>query len=238
MTDRDVIQAAFTELASHYEASMDAELRGFLGQGYEEFVERFIAMAAIGEGEAVLDVATGTALIPRKLANRMGVGGKVVGLDLTPAMLKQGQVRIRMTGSPSSIHLVCGSAMAMPFDQDVFDTVLCGFGMHHMGVHQLLAETRRVLKTRGKLLMAGVGVPRFWRSALGRIWVKVLLALYRRILGEVRGRAETEAFKNIRTASEWCTALSEQGFTEIEVDESRTRRPWLPHALTMKAVAG
>ena len=85
--DDDMI-AAFTELASSYERTVDGELRTFLGLGYAEFLDLFLSRIAIQPGDRVLDVATGTAQIPLVIAGRVGEGGKVVGLDITPKMLK------------------------------------------------------------------------------------------------------------------------------------------------------
>jgi len=238
MAGNDVIIEAFTELAPSYEETVDRELRQFWGLSYEEFVERLIEVAPINEGDVVLDVATGTALIPPKLVDKVGASGRIVGLDITLAMLKHGRKNLEATGSSSGISLVCASAMAMPFVEGVFDAVICGLGMHHMDVPQLLSEMRRVLKTEGELIMADVGASAFWRSSWGITLLKILLIRYGLTRRSARAQAEVEAFPNIRTADEWCTILSGFGFTKIEITKSWARRPWYPCALIMRAVAG
>lgn len=234
----NVVLEAFTELAPHYEETMDQELKKYLGLGYSEFVDRLVEAAAINEGDIVLDVATGTAFVPLKLADRLGVSGRVVGLDITPAMLAHGQARIEAGGGSSHISMVCASAMAMPFAQGVFDVVACGLAMHHMDASQMVSQARRALKTGGRLVMADVGASAFWRSRWGTLLVKVLLVRYGVSLRSSRGRAEIEALPNIRTADEWRTILSDFGFTQIEITESRASRPWYPCALILRAVAG
>ena len=144
-------------------------------------------------------------------------------------MLEHGQENVGATGPSSHINLVCASAMAMPFVETVFDVVICGFGTHHMDVPQLLSEVRRVLKTGGNLIMADVGASAFWRSFWGTALLKTLLVIYK--LGH-RGsvRVQAEAFPNVRTADEWRTILSDFGFTNIKITETRARRRWYPCA--------
>lgn len=239
MAGNDVVIEAFTELAPRYVEAVDRELRQFWGVSYEGFVEQLIEAASVNEGDVVLDVATGTALIPLKLVDKVGDRGRVVGLDITPAMLKHGQKNVEATGSASRINLVCASAMAMPLVEGVFDAVICGLGTHHMNVPQMLSEMRRVLKTGGRLIMADVGASAFWRSSWGIALLKALLAVYRLThRSSARAQAEVDAFPNVRTADEWRTILSDLGFTKIEITESPARRRWYPCALIMQAVAG
>jgi ubiquinone/menaquinone biosynthesis C-methylase UbiE len=237
MTGDDIIVEAFTELAPRYQETMDQELRGFLGLGYEEFARRLIETVSIDEVDAVLDVATGTAFIPRKLAETAGAGNRIVGLDITLAMLEHGRKMIETAGSSLRIQLVCASAMAMPLAAGIFDVVICGFGTHHMDVPQMISEVSRVLKTGGSLVIADVGASAFWRSFCGIALLRILLVIYRlRYMGSVRAQAEGEAFPNVRTAVEWRTMLSAFGFVDIDIVEFRARRRWYPCVLIIKAV--
>lgn len=239
MADNNVIIEAFTELAPRYEETMDRELRQFLGLSYEELVDRLVGAASVNEGDVVLDVATGTALIPLKLLDKVETGGRVVGLDITLAMLRHGRKNVEARGSSLCVSLVCASAVAMPFVEGVFDAAICGFGMHHMDVPQLLSEMRRVLKLGGSLIMADVGASTFWRSFWGIILLRIILAIYRLShMSSARAQAEMEALANVRTVDEWRTILSDFGFTKIEITESPARRRWYPCALIMRAVAG
>lgn len=239
MADKsDVVIEAFTELAPRYEKTVDQELRRFWGLSYGQFIDRLSGLVLLSEGDVVLDVATGTALIPLKVAHKVGVRGQVVGLDITLAMLRRAQKNAEAARSSSCINLVCASAMNMPFVEGTFDVVICGLGMHHMDVPEMLSEMRRVLKTEGQLIMADVGASAFWRSFWGMALLKILLARYGLTDRSARARAEMEAFPNIRTANEWHTILSGFGFTRIEITEFPARHRWYPCALIMKAVAG
>jgi ubiquinone/menaquinone biosynthesis C-methylase UbiE len=234
----DLVIEAFTEMAPRYVETVDRELRQFWGFSYREFVDWLIEAISVRDGDLVLDVATGTARIPLALAARTEVESRTVGLDITPAMLEYGQRDVDAEGLTPRIKLVCASAMAMPFVEGVFDAAVCGLGMHHMDVPQLLSEMRRVLKTGGSLIMADVGASPLWQSFLGVALLKILLARYGLTRRSARAQAEVEAFPNVRTTDEWRTILSEFGFTQIEIAESPARRRWYPCALTIKAVAG
>lgn len=239
MAGNDVVVEAFTELAPRYEEVVDRELRQFWGLSYEKFVDRLIEVAPVNEGDVVLDVATGTALIPLKLVDKVGARGRVVGLDITLAMLKHGRKNVEAAGSSLRINLVCASAMDMPFVEGVFDTVICGLGMHHMDVPRVLSEMRRVLKNDGALFIAAVGARSFWKP----LWVKAIIRsitwlYFVRTDNITRAWAEATSLSNVHTAYEWRTILSDFGFTRIEITESPARRRWYPCALIMRAVAG
>ncbi|MCL7451937.1 MAG: class I SAM-dependent methyltransferase [Anaerolineae bacterium] len=238
MARHDVVQEAFTELAPHYEEAMDHELGSFLGLSYMEFVETLLQAPAVKEGGLILDVATGTALIPRRLVDKVRGLTRVVGLDITPAMLQEAQARLPSRDSSSAISLVCASGMDMPFAHAVFDLVVCGFGTHHMELSRMLSEMRRVLKRGGNLVLVDAGMPTWWRSMWARVLLKAGLLVYRLGHRNARAQAEVAAFASVRTAGEWHTLLVHAGFVDVDIAESHTRRSWYPHALTMRAVAG
>jgi ubiquinone/menaquinone biosynthesis C-methylase UbiE len=234
MSGDNTVLEAFTELAPRYEETMDRELRGFLGIGYQEFVDRLLEMAAVKEGETVLDVATGTALLPRTVATR----ASVVGLDITPDMLVHGRTKIEASGAMSSIRLICASGMAMPFAAGLFDVVICGFGAHHMDVPTMLNQMKRVARPGGRLALNAAGAPPFWRSPWASPLLRVLVAGLSLIGQSARIQAELSALAHVLTATEWRGALSKAGFTQINIAESFARRRWYPRVLAITAQTG
>jgi ubiquinone/menaquinone biosynthesis C-methylase UbiE len=237
MSEQETITQAFTELAPSYQRTMDQELSQFWGISYHDFVEKMLATAQVRPGEWVLDIATGTAFIPKQLKERMPGGRPIFGLDITQAMLQTGRRELLRQAPGSPIELVCASAMAMPFASGIFDIAICALGTHHMDVPLLLSEARRVLVDGGRLVISDVGATPFWRSALGKLVLWGLMAQYGLANHSARSQAEIEAFKNVRTASEWSHLLEELGFRNIQVDEIRPRYPWYPSGLTMTAKA-
>ena len=48
----------------------------------------------LGQGQKILDVATGTGLIAIPAAHKVGLEGHVIGVDMTPGMLHQAKLKI------------------------------------------------------------------------------------------------------------------------------------------------
>jgi len=234
--DDNVVIDAFTELAPHYEETVDREVREFCGLGYREFVRNLAEMVPMDDGDVVLDVACGTAVSSSEITARAGDGTRVVGLDITPAMLEYGIKNIEAAGLTRQVHLVCGSAMEMPLAEGEFDVVVCGLGMHHMDATQLLGEIKRVLAGGGHLVMADMAAPSHWRSLPGRVLMRTIVSVYRLIRKSPRAQAEADAFSHIHSADEWREILLGFGFREVEMVEWPPRRFWYPSALIMKAV--
>ncbi len=86
---------------------------------FAEWAPVLTAFAGVAAGQTVLDVACGTGIVTRTIADRLGGRGSVVGLDLNEAMLTVAR-RVR-----PDIDYRQGDAGALPFDDESFDTVTC-----------------------------------------------------------------------------------------------------------------
>lgn len=236
LADDHLVVAAFTELAPNYEQTVDRELRMFWGVTYRDFLARFLAVAAITDGETVLDVATGTAFLPSQTAASVGPQGRIFGLDITPAMLVQAAARLAAEGWTERTPLVCGSALAMPLAGASFDVVLCALGTHHMNVPVLVSELHRVVRPRGRIVLADVCANDFWRSLPGMALLRVLIVGYGLSLRSVRAQAEIEAFDNVRTPDEWRTMLADHGFGRIKLETIPSRYAWYPSGIIASAI--
>jgi ubiquinone/menaquinone biosynthesis C-methylase UbiE len=116
------------------------------------FAEDLIAEAALRPGERVLDVASGTGVIARLAAERVGPGGAVAALDLNPAMLSVAR-SIPSTGA--AIRWYETSAESMPLPDHAFDVVLCQLGLQFVADKSAaLREMRRVLVPGGRVLVS------------------------------------------------------------------------------------
>jgi len=238
--DSQAIIEAFTNLAANYEAVVDAELRRFWGWSYEHFAEWLLDLVRLRQGplqrhSLVLDIATGTALIPRKLVSRPEPVEMVVGVDITPGML----YAARQATTPLNAHitLVCGSGMALPLAEGIFDVAICALGTHHMEAKVLVSEMRRVLAPEGVVAIADVAAYPAWkRPGIGTILRLAAFLCFLPSRNIARARAEAAAVAHVHTVDEWRALLGESGFAEIQVTQPLGQRPWspVPFALTAK----
>ncbi len=215
---------------------VDGELKRFWGWSYDGFIENLINMSNIQDEDVVLDVATGTAVIPRKLIKKGKTNGQIIGLDITLAMLNKASQMIETTGPNTMIKLTCGSAMSMPYKEGLFDAIICGLATHHLDVPVVLGEMKRVLKVGGKLTIADVGGSTSWRLPV--ISQLIRLATFFYFLpkeGYARARSEASALANVYTANEWKEKLEEQGFNNIVTLNLPTSHFWSPSPLVIRA---
>ncbi len=118
----------------------------FVPAMFGEWAAYLVDAAGIAPGQTVLDVACGTGVVARAAAARVGERGKVVGVDLNPAMLAVAQ-RHR-----PDIEWRQADAAALPFADGSFDAVLCQAAlMFFPDVAQALRELARVVSPRGRV---------------------------------------------------------------------------------------
>jgi SAM-dependent methyltransferase len=105
-----------------------------------------VVAAEIRPGDRVLDVACGTGVVAREVADRIGEQGTVVGLDLNDAMLTVAR-RIR-----PDLDWRQGDVAALPFPESSFNVVLCQAGlMFFADASQALREMARVVTRDGRV---------------------------------------------------------------------------------------
>jgi SAM-dependent methyltransferase len=110
-----------------------------------------VEAAGVRPGDRALDVACGTGVVTRLLAERVGPAGTVVGLDINPEMLAVA----RIAAPQPNIEWVEGSAVRMALPDATFDEVLCEQGLQFVpDKPAALAEMRRVLKPGGRLALS------------------------------------------------------------------------------------
>ena len=236
MDEQDVVVEAFTELAPRYEKVVDNELTRFWGWSYAGFVDRLIESTPIVDGDSILDLATGTSVIPRRLVEMVKRDFQVVGLDITLRMLKRGKEKIDQEKANVNIHLACGDAMVMPFNNESFSVAMCGLATHHMNVPLMLSEMRRVLKPGGALTISDVGGSLYWQLPGVKTLIKIATFFYFLVTENTfRAWTETSALPNVYTAEEWHLLLRESGFTSIQVTELPKSHTWIPSPLLITA---
>lgn len=106
----------------------------------------------IAAGDRVLDVGGGIGGPARMLASQIGCA--VTVLDLTPEFCQVGEMLTAWTHLSDRVAFVCGSALAMPFDDASFDAAwTVHAAMNIEDKPRLYAEIRRVLRPGGRFAL-------------------------------------------------------------------------------------
>ena len=116
---------------------------------FQPYADDLAARVARAPGARVLEIAAGTGVVTRAMGARLPPGVEIVATDLNPAMLQEAQA----IGHPRTIDWRQADAMALPFGDAEFDTVVCQFGVMFLpDKPKAFGEARRVLRPGGRFL--------------------------------------------------------------------------------------
>lgn len=118
------------------------------------FTANVIERIAPRPGEIALDVATGTGIVARALAERVAPTGRVVACDISPAMLAVAGAKPHGP-ELAPIEYVETPAAPLKVDDDAFELATCQQGCQFFPDNAAaLAEMRRALRDGGRLLVS------------------------------------------------------------------------------------
>lgn len=213
---------------------------GSVPDGYREHLEpvifgpwalRLIDFVGVRSGDQVLDVASGTGVVARAAAERVGVQGHVIASDISAPMLAHVQQGLKPDSA--SVDTVECSATALSMDDGAFDVVLCQQGLPFIPDREAAArEMRRVLRPGGR---AGVAV---W---LSNPRVEPFL-VYGHALRD-HGLAEPfpnayDSTANSMSVDEVRTALEAARFHDVHVVTEELALAWASPAAAARGVTG
>ncbi len=186
-------------------------------------VEREVASllaATRGRGPlSLLDVATGSADIPLRLARRARREGRVllpIGLDSNPEVLSES--RRWQRSQTGAARLVRGDARRLPWADRSIDVAICSNFLHHLdpaGALAALAEMRRV--ARIGIVISDL---RRTRAAWRLVWLATHLTTRNRVTRHDGPLSVERAF----TLSELKSLADEAGLTGALVREAGPAR--------------
>ncbi|MBP1626074.1 MAG: putative methyltransferase [Holophagaceae bacterium] len=159
-----------------------------------------LALASLKAGEVVLDLGSGAGFDAFLASPRVGELGRVIGVDMTPAMIARARDLARRHGY-ANVEFREGDIEALPVEDDSVDVVIsnCVINLTTDKL-QTFREARRVLKPGGRLMVSDL----------------VLLSpLPAHLQGDRDAYAACVAGALLK--EDYLAAIREAGFREVEV---------------------
>jgi ubiquinone/menaquinone biosynthesis C-methylase UbiE len=169
---REHLIETYRKKAKHY----DITSRLYPAPGYPQRGQRLRAVQALDlrAGDTVVDMACGTGLNFSLLENAIGPAGRIVGVDLTDAMLAQAQDRIETNGW-SNVSLVQADAAGFDFPTEV-DAILSTYALSQVpDCAAVIAHGAAALSAGGRWVVLDLKVPDRtpgWLTQLGTATVR------------------------------------------------------------------
>jgi demethylmenaquinone methyltransferase/2-methoxy-6-polyprenyl-1,4-benzoquinol methylase len=179
---REHLIETYRKKAKHY----DVTSRFYPLPGYPQRAQRLRAVQALGlrPGDTVVDIACGTGLNFSLIEQAIGRDGRIVGVDLTDAMLAQAQHRIQTNGW-SNISLVQADAAEFEFPTEV-DAILSTYALSQVPeCEDVIAHGAAALRRGGRWVVLDLNPPDKaprWLAQLGIALVRPFASIDQWIL--------------------------------------------------------
>jgi len=183
------------------------------GYSYEEFIVCLLKLCGLRAGMNILDVGTGTGITAIFIAKTLSGNCRILGIEPIDAMIEKAQSNVRNEELQDVVLINKASAENVPSGDHVYDLVTCTFAIRHTNIKKALVEFIRVLKPKGRIVIADIYAPEKWRSVLGKLMAPVFQFAFR----FRKYKAETKS--KVLTINEWETLLGGLGLTVIDIVE-------------------
>lgn len=208
------VHSVFESIAPNYDKMNDIISFG-RHKAWRKFTMKKMNMSP---GDTAIDLCCGTCDWTISMAQTSG--GSITGLDFSENMLEVGRRKIAEQGLNSSIVLVQGNAMALPFEDNTFQYATIGFGLRNVpDLRQVLKEMQRVVKPGGMVVCLEVSKPT-WQPFKGLyyFYFKHLLPLLGKLIAKRYEQYKwlPESLIQFPGREELAQIFRETGLTEVE----------------------
>jgi ubiquinone/menaquinone biosynthesis C-methylase UbiE len=200
---------------SEFEKRIARDFQRRTGLDYKTTIAQIIETAEPFPGMLVLDIPTGTGVIARQFAGKVGEKGRIIGADETRDKLEQ--ARLAAQSAKLSLRI---EWRAMPLEKLFFydqslDLITSIMAFHRLQSDKFLAEAYRVLKPGGALIIAEELVPATESKSFK---LSVRRSFYRYLK-----RDKSEVNAHWYTTEEMMEMLKTAGFTKFMFRALRQR---------------
>ena len=116
--------------------------------------KKLVSVLQLGENPYLLDLGCGTGWAVRYAASLTNGHGQFYGIDISSRMIEKAEASSTNYGN---VHFRRANAEELPFENGVFDRVICSNAFHHYSdPDKVVREACRVLKRRGRIYILDV----------------------------------------------------------------------------------
>lgn len=215
MAKKEGVRKLFDNIASDYD-KLNHILSLNIDKGWRKKAVRNLVDTQ--EPLKVLDVACGTADFTIEIAQKVGKGSEVIGVDISEGMMAVGREKIKKAGVSAELYVA--DCEDLPYSDNTFDRISVGFGVRNFEHLELgLSQMCRVLSPGGKLVILELSVPSnaFIRWCYKLYFLKILPAIGGMISGD-RGAYEYLPASVLRFPGpeKFIPMLKSAGFAQVE----------------------
>ena len=113
------------EIAAVYDRRKDNYDKGGKDNWHFKLAHRLVEYADLQNGQRVLDLATGTAMVAIEAAKKVGSSGKVVAIDISSGLLSVARSKIAAAGLNDIIELQLADIETLSFAENSYDCISC-----------------------------------------------------------------------------------------------------------------
>jgi demethylmenaquinone methyltransferase/2-methoxy-6-polyprenyl-1,4-benzoquinol methylase len=174
------VKSMFDRIAGRYDLMNSVMSAGL----HHRWRKRAADLTHLATGDSALDVCCGTGDLALELKRRVGVRGKVIGVDFSPPMLELARAKSARTGI--DVEYRQGNALDLGFDDASFDATTVGFGVRNLvELAGGIGEMVRVTRSGGRVVILEITTPaRPPLSWFYSVWFDRLVPVFGRVAGE------------------------------------------------------
>jgi demethylmenaquinone methyltransferase/2-methoxy-6-polyprenyl-1,4-benzoquinol methylase len=172
------VRAMFDRIARVYDP-MNLVISAFQEPRWRK---RAVKLSGAKPGDRVLDVATGTGKVAADLHTKTQPGGTVLGVDISPAMIRIAQKRF---ADRPGLTYVVGDALALPTEDGSFDAATIAFGMRNLPDYgKGFSELARSVRPGGRVVCLEIARPKSRPARILQFWFDRIVPVVGRLAGQ------------------------------------------------------